>query len=274
MPLRILSFLIRHAIADPEFRKKLLKDPGSIVVLYGMERIERGLLETIPPEERETEGDRRLVHKLMANQVSERFMVLPTSSDDPVLEGLIPIYIDQWHSGASLDKHGRTLKQGRAFGSGLHPSTYLCLDALEKNFAGTPAVLDVGTGTGILAIAAAKLGASHVLAIDVDESAVQIASSNVKINKLQEIITVEQGSIQQITELNFDLVLANLTRSVHLELLKDGMLDLLAPGGTLIQAGVRDQEQDEIRAAIESAQGVVLNTNADRGWVSFVIGPK
>ncbi len=271
MPLRTIFFLIRNAISDPEFREKLLKDPGSIVVLYGMERVEQGLLETIPQEERDSAGESRLVHKLMANQVTERFMILPISSEDSVEEGLIPIYIDQWHSGASLDEDGRTVQYGRAFGSGLHPSTYLCLDALETHFAGTPVVLDVGTGTGILAIAAAKLGASRVLALDVDESAVQIASSNVMINELQEVITVELGSIQQINELAFDMILANLTRSVHLELLKDGMMDLLTPGGTLIQSGVRDEEKDEIRAAIESAQGVVLNSYADRGWVSFVI---
>lgn len=266
----LFSFF-RRVITDPKFREKLLKEPGSIVVSFGMERIEEGLLRTIPPDERDSEDGRKVVHKLMANQVSERFMVLPTSTDDPVLEGLIPIYIDQWHSGASLDKDGRTEQHGRAFGSGLHPSTYLCLEALEEYFAGTPAVLDVGTGTGILALAAAKLGASRVLAIDVDESAVQIASSNVKVNELQGVITVKPGSIQQITESNFNLVLANLTRSVHLELLKDGMMDFLAPGGTLIQSGIREEEQDEVSAAIDSVGGVVINRYSDRGWVSFVI---
>jgi ribosomal protein L11 methyltransferase len=271
MPKKRSTTLIGKVFTDPAFREKLLKNPGAIIAEYGLARAEQVLLKVAQSDENETVGEAQLIYKLMPNRVSDRFMVLPTSTTDTVEDDLIPIYLDQWHSGASVGEDGLPGDRGRAFGSGLHPSTYLCLDALEHHLAAAPKVLDIGTGTGILAIAAAKLGAGHVLAIDIDESAVRVALSNVKINEVDTMIAVEHASIQEIKPSNFDLVLANLTRSVHLELLQDGMMDLLAKDGKLIQSGIEENEQDKVLAALDSTGGVVIDQYTDRGWISFVV---
>jgi ribosomal protein L11 methyltransferase len=263
--------LIGKVFSDPEFRQKLVKDPGAIIAEYGLAHAEKAIQTAAKLDENETAGGIKRIYKLMPNRVSARFMVLPTPTTESVEDGLIPIYLDQWHSGASVGEDGQPGARGRAFGSGLHPSTYLCLDALEQHFTGTPNVLDIGTGTGILAIAAAKLGAEHVLAIDIDESSVRIASSNVKINELEKIITVEHGSIQNRKGSKFDLILANLTRSIHLTLLREGMMDLLAPDGKLILSGIQEDQQDQVLEPLQSAGGVVVDQFAHRGWVSFVV---
>ncbi|MFA9404813.1 MAG: 50S ribosomal protein L11 methyltransferase [Anaerolineales bacterium] len=238
---------------------------------YGLDRIEETLLSALKPGKLETIVGRMLGHELLPNRVSRRFVVLPTSSQAPVDDDLIPIWIDQWNSGVDIGKDGKPKGRRRAFGSGGHPSTSLCLHALENTFSGAPRVLDIGTGSGILAIAAAKLGANRVLAIDIDDAAVQIAQSNVNINELDAIITVKHKSMDQLEESNFDLVLANLTRSVHLTLLKERMLDLLAPGGKIVLSGIKESEGDGLRKAVGSAGGFLVDGYVERGWVSFVV---
>jgi ribosomal protein L11 methylase PrmA len=271
MPTKKFKSLIKKVFMDPAFREKLVKDPGAIIVEDGLDRTEQVFQEVLKRGGIRSVYENKLVYKLMPNRVSERLIVLPTTHTGNIDDDLLPIYLDQWRSGGSIGIEGRPGKSGRAFGSGLHPSTYLCLDALEHHFAGSPKVLDIGTGTGILAIAAAKLGAEHVLAIDIDESSVRIASSNVKINELDKSIAVELGSIQKIKGSKFDLVLANLTRSIHITLLREGMIDLLAPDGKLIQSGIEENEQDKVLAALSSVGGIVVDQYTDWGWISFVV---
>ena len=190
MPAKRLPTLIGKVFTDPAFREKLIKDPGAIIAAYL--QTEQALQDVLQSDKGESFGDKEIIYKLMPNRVSARFMVLPISSTETVEDDLIPIYLDQWFSGASVGKDGQPGKRGRAFGSGVHPSTYLCLDALEQHITGSPSVLDVGTGTGILAIAAAKLGAEYVLAIDINESSVYIASSNMEINELVNMSQVDR----------------------------------------------------------------------------------
>ena len=77
--------------------------------------------------------------------------------------------------------------------------------------------------------------------------------------------------MDQLEELNFDLVLANLTRSVHLTLLKERMLDLLTPGGKIVLSGIKETECDGLRKAVGSAGGFIVDGYVERGWVSFVV---
>ena len=267
----IFFSLIRKAVSESQFRERLFKNPGEIVTSFGMDRSEATLLNALKPGKLETVVGRMLSHKLLPNHVSKRFMILPSSAPLTIDENLIPIRIDQWNSEVSINGDGHPEGRGRAFGSGLHPSTSLCLNAIEDHFEENMHVLDLGTGTGILAIAAAKLGANRVLAIDIDDAAVQIAQSNVKINELDAIITVKHKSMDQLEESNFDLVLANLTRSVHLTLLKERMLDLLASGGKIVLSGIKESEGDVLRKAIGSAGGFLVDGYVERGWVSFVV---
>ena len=273
MVVNTLLAVVRKALTDAHFREKLFQDPGEIVTSYGLDRTEEALLNALKPGKLDTIIGGMLSHKLLPHQVSRSFIVLPFSVQPVVDEDIIPIWIDQWNTGVDIGKDGKPKGKRRAFGSGGHPSTSLCLHALEDTLSGAPRVLDIGTGSGILAIAAAKLGASRVLAIDIDEGAVKIAQTNVKINEVDHNIEVEQKTMDQIGELKFDLILANIVSSVHLSLLRDGMLNLLSSGGQLILSGIKDSEQNNIRSAIESTGGLVMNGHVERGWVALVVRP-
>jgi len=162
---------------------------------------------------------------------------------------------------------------GMAFGTGHHASTRLALLFIEQMFyAGgiRPAsILDVGTGTGILAMAAALFGAEKTLAIDNDPEAVAVACENVLRNGLQELVTVSGADLAGIQE-KFDLIIANIIHDTLLEIAAD-LHALLAPGGRLILAGILAGEQSEdIRAAYEELGLLHQKTTTEGEWSSLL----
>ncbi len=170
------------------------------------------------------------------------------------------------------------LDPGMAFGTGLHPTTRLCLAALESLAdrgvlerggadGGPSRVLDVGSGSGILSIAAARLGARSVLAVDVDPIAVEASTANARRNRLSRRIRAREGSAPS-GEGPFDVVLANLIASL-LVTLADGLAADLRPGGTLVASGIfLSREVDVIEAF--AARGLDLDGRwAEGDWVAL-----
>jgi ribosomal protein L11 methyltransferase len=176
------------------------------------------------------------------------------------------------------------LEPGMAFGTGLHPTTRLCLAALESHLAKDSAVLDVGTGSGVLAIAAAKLGARSVFALDADPVAVAVAQENVTANGVAGRVIVWHGSLS-----GGDVVPKHFTEGSELELLESGTFDLvlvnilapvivgmapalvarLAPGGRLIAAGLIEHQEAEVVRALE-AQGLqIVHRTQEKDWVAL-----
>lgn len=141
------------------------------------------------------------------------------------------------------------LDPGMAFGTGTHATTRLCLEALaELCLTKTPArVLDVGTGSGILAMAAAALGASEVLACDIDADACRAAAENVERNGLQEQVTVTATPLEQLAG-QFDVVLANILAEENIRLAAP-LLDHLASGGILILSGILQEKEEAVTRA-------------------------
>ena len=139
-----------------------------------------------------------------------------------------------------------SLDPGMAFGTGYHPTTNMCLSALDGMLKPGDKVLDLGTGSGILSIASAKLGAEHVIGVDIDELVMKTAIENVKINGVQNSIDIKDSTIMQNTELHgqFDLVVANIYPKVIIDLAKD-MKHMLRKKGILILSGITiDKEKD------------------------------
>ena len=167
-------------------------------------------------------------------------LIVPAEMEPPPDPNLITIQIDA----------------GGAFGSGTHPTTQLCLQALERHLVPGASLLDLGTGTGILSIAAAKLGAGPILALDIDPEAVRVARKNVALNQVADKIRVEEGSLVQVLSGEFEfsqtpLVVANILAGVIADFFEQGLTRVLTPGGWLILSGVLLTQTPEIRARLQ-----------------------
>jgi ribosomal protein L11 methyltransferase len=163
------------------------------------------------------------------------------------------------------------LDPGLAFGTGQHPTTRMCLLALEEMVRPAMTVLDLGCGSGILALAAARLGAASVLALDDDAQAVVAARENVRLNDLQATVQVEEGSLplDPPSARSFDLVMANISGPVIIELAR-AISDVPRPGGVLFATGFSANGLDEVSAALIDAGLSVERTVEDDEWRSVV----
>src|SRR5579859_1165729 len=161
------------------------------------------------------------------------------------------------------------LDPGMAFGTGLHPTTRMCLEALEQGVQPGMRVLDVGTGSGILALAAARLGAASVLALDVSSVAVESAQANVRANGLADRITARLGSIEEAAGEQYDLVVANIIARVIADL-APALVAALAPGGLLIASGIIDERLPLAEDALRAAGLIEIEQIRDGDWVTLL----
>ncbi|WP_284638673.1 50S ribosomal protein L11 methyltransferase [Paenibacillus silviterrae] len=176
------------------------------------------------------------------------------------------------------------LDPGMAFGTGTHATTSLCLKTLEQELQGGEDVIDVGTGSGILAIAAAKLGARHVLAVDLDPVAVSSATENIRLNGMSDRITVRLSDLLQVfrdsesggeqagalgVKLPVKVVVANILAEIILLFIKD-VYDVLESGGRYIVSGVIQSKQQLVEDALVAAGFKISHHNEDQDWVVIV----
>jgi len=230
--------------------------------------------------ERETVGacllDALRIYELPASSVREMETQAVEARDwlgewkkswQPVEVGERFIIAPPWSAVAASDRFVIRIEPGMAFGTGTHETTRLCLAAIEKYFTGGK-FFDVGTGTGILAIAAAKLhGEASVEACDTDAEAVEIARENAQLNGVAAQINFRTGTIAEI-ESSFDCVCANLTADVILPLLP-ALID--ATCGRLILSGILDTQAETIRSRLRELGINDTTTIADGEWVAIVV---
>ena len=164
------------------------------------------------------------------------------------------------------------LDPGMAFGTGLHPTTQMCLVALEELICPGAEVLDLGTGSGILAIASARLGAGHVLAVDNDPIAVDAARDNVMNNGVQGTVSVMCGSLTE-TSGSYDLVGVNILARVIVEMVQEGLTTRVRSGGGLIAAGILADQEPEVVAALKRGDFTLVERQQRDDWVCLVAKP-
>jgi ribosomal protein L11 methyltransferase len=151
----------------------------------------------------------------------------------------------------------------------------MCLQTLDKvipSFSGQPSLLDVGTGSGILAIAARKLGARRVVAIDLDPVAVESARKNAAANKIKNEIDFRVGSLDGVS-LGFDIVVANLLPQELLSV-ASSLAEKISPGGVAIVSGFLQKQKKEVAEAFAGYNLKVQHTKNSQGWACFVLGHK
>jgi ribosomal protein L11 methyltransferase len=161
------------------------------------------------------------------------------------------------------------LDPGMAFGTGLHPTTQMCLVALEEALPPGAEVLDLGTGSGILAIAAARLGAGRVVAVDNDPVAAKTARENVIANEVQEAVSVVCGSLEDVSG-SYDLVVVNILAGVIVEMVQEGLVKRVCSGGVLIVAGILADQEREVVTALEQGGLVLVERRQTDDWVCLV----
>ncbi len=164
-----------------------------------------------------------------------------------------------------------TLDPGRAFGTGEHQTTRLCLAAIERLIRPGDAVVDVGTGSGILAIAAARLGAGSVVAVENDSDAVLVAHENIERNGIAKFVTVVEGTLGPalLKAQTADLIVMNISSAI----VRDSMMDVartLKPGGFYVASGFIDETLRAVQRAVAAAGLRMLGVDADGEWRCIV----
>jgi len=188
-------------------------------------------------------------------KISEKFTIVPTweiykpvSSDELIIE----------------------LDPGMAFGTGTHPTTVMCIQALERTVIPGDRVIDVGTGSGVLSIAAAMLGAEDVRAYDLDEVAVTSAKLNIKLNKVNHKVTISQNNLLDGVEGNSaDVIVANILAEVILRF-TDDVARVIKPGGSFIASGIIQPKKDQVKEALLAAGFEISETILMEDWVAII----
>ena len=185
------------------------------------------------------------------------------------------LVIPQWEEVDPGERVPLILDPGLTFGTGSHATTRLCLTALEKTVAQGDRVLDLGCGSGILSIAALRLGASQALAVDIDDKCLDVAYENAALNGIgKDRYTVRvgdvlsDGSLRRELEGGYDIVVANIVADVIIAL-APLVPSMLRPGGTFLCSGIIDDRAEEVRAALEEAGWTVLETQSADGWFAY-----
>ncbi|MCL5959001.1 MAG: 50S ribosomal protein L11 methyltransferase [Chloroflexi bacterium] len=259
-PVEVKTYLI----ADEEARGKRSRIEESLWHL--------GLLRPIPPLQvvEKTEEDWANAWKKFyeVQRIGRRVVIVPSwQTYEPKPEDVV-----------------LQLDPGMAFGTGLHPTTRLCLQLLEEMLKSDSCVLDLGTGSGILAIAAAKLGAKEILALDIDPVAVDVARANVALNLVSDVVQVHQGTSGDPTSgrmahqdgtgsgqrqlAGFDLVVANISANTIISL-SPALAGALRPGGSLIASGIIEDRLAQVLDALNEARLDLVEVRRETDWVAL-----
>lgn len=166
-----------------------------------------------------------------------------------------------------------TLNPGMAFGTGTHDTTRLCMELLEKYITPQDTVLDVGCGSGILAITAALLGANKIIGCDIDEVAVKVAGENAALNGVQDRIAFHQGDLTSQVEGSFQIICANIVADVIIRLSEDADR-YLAKDGIFITSGIIDTREQDVLNALEQNGFQVIERRTSGGWVALACKAK
>ena len=187
-------------------------------------------------------------------KISERFTIVPTWED---------------YTPVSTDELIIELDPGMAFGTGTHPTTVMCLQALEKVVKQGDSVVDVGTGSGVLSVGAALLGASQVHALDLDLVAVNAAKENVELNKVNHVVEVFHGNLLDTVKEPADVVVANILAEIIMTFTDDAF-SIVKPGGYFVTSGIIGAKKEDVKNALISSGFDIEEVLMMEDWVAII----
>ena len=185
-------------------------------------------------------------------RVGQKLMVVPSWEQYQAQEGDVVI----------------TLDPGMAFGTGTHATTRLCMRLIEQYLITGQDMLDVGTGSGILAVTALKLGARKAVGVDIDATAVRVAGENAALNGVEDNLSVICGDLACDVKGSFQLITANIVADIIIRLTPD-VPPLLKEGGTFVVSGIIDSREQDVRDALQANGFHVISSLTEGGWVAL-----
>jgi ribosomal protein L11 methyltransferase len=193
----------------------------------------------------------------------------------PIPIGKKLLILPAWIKQEDTSRIAVKIDPSMAFGTGTHPSTQLCLELVEQYTKPKHPVIDIGCGSGILSIAALKLGASHALGVDIDAASIKATGENSAANDVLEHVETGLGSVAEIKAGQFSIkrapvVLANILAPVLIRLFNVGMADLVEPGGVIILAGILAEQADNVLESASDHGLTYVERRQIGDWVALV----
>lgn len=247
-------FTVHTYVPEEDFRPEMLDELREALYYLGLLR---GISDVRVSNLQEQDWANAWKEHFQVHRIGERVVIRPPWREYEPQDDDIVIVLDP----------------GMAFGTGLHPSTRLSMLGTEDVVKPGSTVLDVGTGSGILAFAAAKLGAERVDTVDVETVAVKATAENAELNGISDVINVELGSVgegQPFWGEQYDVVIANIISRILIEIC-EAVVAHTKPGGSIVLAGIIESREQDVIAAYEAAGARVVNRRFAEDWVSLVL---
>ena len=232
--------------------KEILSTERELMKSRGLTDEELGSWEITLDEKENQDWSKKWKEKWTVTHVTDKIAVVPSWLSYEPKDGEITI----------------TLDPGCAFGTGTHQTTQLCMKALEKYLKKGDSVADIGTGSGILAILAKKLGGGKIYGCDNDETVIDVCKKNAEVNGARELV-FELNTADKITE-QYDFVCANILHFVLAEIMGD-LKNITKPNGLISLSGILDEKKDMVLDAIKRENLKIIDTLTQDQWISYVV---
>jgi ribosomal protein L11 methyltransferase len=246
-------FIIHTYVPEDDFKPEIIEEMRQALYFLGQLR---GVSDVRVSSLKEEDWANAWKDHFQVHRIGDRVVIRPPWREYEPKDGEVVVELDP----------------GMAFGTGLHPSTRLSMLGLEEVVKPGDTVLDVGTGSGILAIAAVKLGAERADTVDVESVAVRATAENAERNGVSDRLAVELGSVGpgEPFQGEYDVVLANIIARVLIEL-ASAIVTHTRPGGYMVLAGIIESREEDVIDAFATNGAHVVNRRFQEDWVSLVL---
>lgn len=219
---------------------------------------------------------RELPQPVFKEIADENWMAAWKDHYHPISIGKKLLILPAWIEQQDMTRVAVKIDPSMAFGTGTHPSTQLCLELVEDYTRSGEAVIDIGCGSGILSIAAIKLGATRALAVDIDAASIKATHENSAANGVEESVETGLGSVSEINAGAYSLrhapvIFANILAPVLIHLFDEGMADLVSPGGIIAMSGILAEQGESVRLAGEKHGLTFIEQRQTDDWVAMAM---